>query len=102
MPSDYAAGGAAAGVHGGEVVPLPADDAVGPGPGRQFFVHSWNGLRRGVTDMNLLYATGIGAAYLIAVINTFWPHAGFGGREATFYEAAALLAFIVQAVISRR
>ncbi|MDP2917368.1 MAG: copper-translocating P-type ATPase, partial [Dehalococcoidia bacterium] len=44
----------------------------------------------------LLYATGIGAAYLIAVINTFWPDAGFGGREATFYEAAALLtAFII-------
>jgi Cu+-exporting ATPase len=66
------------------------------GPGRQFFVNSWNGLKRGLTDMNLLYATGIGAAYLIAVINTFWPDAGFGGREATFYEAAALLiAFIV-------
>ncbi|MDP3062997.1 MAG: heavy metal translocating P-type ATPase, partial [Chloroflexota bacterium] len=66
------------------------------GPGRQFFINSWNGLRRGITDMNLLYATGIGAAYLIAIINTFWPGAGFGGREATFYEAAALLtAFIV-------
>ncbi|HLC23326.1 MAG TPA: copper ion binding protein, partial [Dehalococcoidia bacterium] len=46
------------------------------GPGRQFFVNSFKGLRRGVTDMNLLYATGIGAAYLIAVINTFWPDAG--------------------------
>ncbi len=66
------------------------------GPGRQFFVNSWNGLRRGVTDMNLLYATGIGAAYMIAVINTFWPGAGFGGEKATFYEAAALLtAFII-------
>jgi Cu+-exporting ATPase len=66
------------------------------GPGRQFFVNSWNGLRRGLTDMNLLYATGIGAAYLIAVINTFFPDAGFGGERATFYEAAALLvAFIV-------
>jgi Cu+-exporting ATPase len=66
------------------------------GPGRQFFVNSWNGLRRGATDMNLLYATGIGAAYLIAVINTFWPDAGFGGEKATFYEAAALLVgFIV-------
>jgi Cu+-exporting ATPase len=66
------------------------------GPGRQFFVHAWNGLVRGVTDMNLLYATGIGAAYGIAVINTFFPDAGFGGEEATFYEAAALLiAFIV-------
>jgi Cu+-exporting ATPase len=66
------------------------------GPGRQFFVHSWNGLLRGVTDMNLLYATGIGAAYGIAVINTFFPEAGFGGERAVFYEAAALLiAFIV-------
>ncbi|MBI2305385.1 MAG: copper-translocating P-type ATPase [Chloroflexi bacterium] len=66
------------------------------GPGRQFFVNSWNGLKHGLTDMNLLYATGIGAAYLIAIINTFWPDAGFGGREATFYEAAALLtAFII-------
>jgi len=66
------------------------------GPGRQFFVNSWNGLRHGLTDMNLLYATGIGAAYLIAVINTFFPDAGFGGEKATFYEAAALLvAFIV-------
>ncbi len=55
------------------------------GPGRQFFVNSWNGLRRGLTDMNLLYATGIGAAYFIAVINTFWPDGGFGGEKATFY-----------------
>ena len=66
------------------------------GPGRQFFVHSWNGLRKGVTDMNLLYATGIGAAYGIAVVNTFFPDAGFGGEKAIFFEAAALLiAFIV-------
>jgi Cu+-exporting ATPase len=66
------------------------------GPGRQFFIASWNGLVRGVTDMNLLYATGIGAAYGIAVVNTFFPDAGFGGERVTFYEAAALLvAFIV-------
>jgi P-type Cu+ transporter len=66
------------------------------GPGRQFFVNSWRGLRHGVTDMNLLYATGIGAAYGIAVINTLLPDAGFGGEGATFFESAALLtAFIV-------
>ncbi|MFZ5641023.1 MAG: heavy metal translocating P-type ATPase [Bacillota bacterium] len=64
--------------------------------GWQFFVKSWRGLKRGSTDMNLLYATGIGASYLIAVINTLWPKAGFGGPMATFYESAALLtAFIV-------
>jgi Cu+-exporting ATPase len=66
------------------------------GPGRQFFVNSWRGLRHGVTDMNLLYATGIGAAYGIAVINTAFPKAGFGGEGATFFESAALLtAFII-------
>ncbi|TDA69945.1 MAG: copper-translocating P-type ATPase [Clostridia bacterium] len=65
-------------------------------PGWQFFVHSWNGLKKGSTDMNLLYATGIGAAYIIATINTLWPDAGFGGRGATFFESAALLtAFII-------
>jgi P-type Cu+ transporter len=61
------------------------------GPGRQFFSNSWNGLKRGVTDMNLLYATGIGASYFIAVINTLFPEAGFGGKGAVFYESAALL-----------
>jgi len=66
------------------------------GPGRQFFVNSWRGLKHGVTDMNLLYATGIGAAYGIAVINTLFPEAGFGGEGATFFESAALLtAFII-------
>lgn len=66
------------------------------GPARQFFIKSVRGLLHGTTDMNLLYATGIGAAYLIAVVNTFWPEAGFGGERATFYEAAALLtAFVV-------
>lgn len=66
------------------------------GPGRQFFTNSWRGLKHGVTDMNLLYATGIGAAYGIAVINTLFPEAGFGGEGATFFESAALLtAFIV-------
>jgi Cu+-exporting ATPase len=66
------------------------------GPGRQFFVHSWRGLRRGVTDMNLLYATGIGASFLIASINTIFPNAGFGGKQATFFESAAMLtAFII-------
>ncbi|GFN22250.1 heavy metal translocating P-type ATPase [Thermanaeromonas sp. C210] len=65
-------------------------------PGWQFFVNSWKGLKKGATDMNLLYATGIGAAYIIATINSLWPEAGFGGKGATFFESAALLtAFIV-------
>ena len=65
------------------------------GPGRQFFTNSWRGLKHGVTDMNLLYATGIGAAYGIAVINTLFPKAGFGGEGATFFESAALLTVFI-------
>ncbi len=66
------------------------------GPGWQFFASSARGLQRGLTDMNLLYATGIGAAYLIGVLNTFFPGAGFGGTRAIFYESAVLLtAFII-------
>lgn len=65
------------------------------GPGRQFFVNSFRGLKHGVTDMNLLYATGIGAAYFIAVINTIFPQAGFGGEGATFFESAALLTWFI-------
>ena len=65
------------------------------GPGRQFFTNSWRGLKHGVTDMNLLYATGIGAAYGIAVINTLFPTAGFGGEGATFFESAALLTVFI-------
>lgn len=65
------------------------------GPGRQFFTNSWRGLKHGVTDMNLLYATGIGAAYGIAVINTIFPKAGFGGEGATFFESAALLTVFI-------
>jgi P-type Cu+ transporter len=65
------------------------------GPGRQFFINSWRGLKHGVADMNLLYATGIGAAYGIAVINTLFPTAGFGGEGATFFESAALLATFI-------
>ena len=66
------------------------------GPGWQFFINSWRGLKHGVADMNLLYATGIGAAYLIGVVNTFWPEGGFGGAKAVFFESAALLtSFII-------
>ena len=66
------------------------------GPGWQFFVQSARGLRVGITDMNLLYATGIGAAYLIGVLNTFFPRAGFGGERAIFFESAVLLtAFVI-------
>jgi Cu+-exporting ATPase len=66
------------------------------GSGWQFFVQSARGLRVGLTDMNLLYATGIGAAYFIGVLNTFFPRAGFGGERAIFFESAVLLtAFVI-------
>ncbi len=66
------------------------------GPGRQFFVGTYKGLKHGFTDMNLLLATGIGAAYLIGTINTLWPGSGLGGERLIFFETAAMLtAFIV-------
>lgn len=64
------------------------------GPARQFFTNSFRGLRHGSTDMNLLYATGIGAAYGVSVGMTFL-NVELGTR-ATYYETAALLtAFII-------
>jgi len=66
------------------------------GPGAQFFVGTYRGLKHGYTDMNLLIATGTGAAYVLGVVNTLFPTAGFGGPEVAFFETAALLiAFLV-------
>ncbi len=66
------------------------------GPGRQFFVGTYRGLKHGFTDMNLLVATGTGAAYILGIINTLFPNAGFGGPKVAFFETAALLiAFLV-------
>ena len=66
------------------------------GPGRQFFIGAYRGLKYGFTDMNLLVATGTGAAYLLGVVNTLFPDIGFGGKEVAFFETAALLiAFLV-------
>ena len=66
------------------------------GPGRQFFVGTYRGLKHGFTDMNLLVATGTGAAYLLGMVNTLFPNLGFGGSKVAFFETAALLiAFLV-------
>ncbi|MBI5023027.1 MAG: copper-translocating P-type ATPase [Candidatus Magasanikbacteria bacterium] len=66
------------------------------GPGRQFFIGTYRGLKHGFTDMNLLVSTGTGAAYLLGVVNTLFPNLGFGGSEVAFFETAALLiAFLV-------
>ncbi|MBI2184032.1 MAG: copper-translocating P-type ATPase [Thaumarchaeota archaeon] len=64
------------------------------GPARQFFTNSFRGLRHGATDMNLLYATGIGAAYGVSVGISFL---GIElGTRASYYETATLLTtFIV-------
>ncbi len=65
-------------------------------PGSQFFTGTYYGLKHGYTDMNLLIATGTGASYVLGVINTVFPDAGFGGPRIAFFETAALLiAFLV-------
>ena len=66
------------------------------GPGAQFFIGTYRGLKHGYTDMNLLIATGTGAAYILGIVNTLFPEAGFGGPKVAFFETAALLiAFLV-------
>ncbi len=62
-------------------------------PGRQFFVGTYKGLRHGMTDMNLLIATGTGAAYLISVAATFL-NLGEAYKH-TYYDTAALLIMFI-------
>ncbi len=62
-------------------------------PGRQFFEGTYKGLKHGVTDMNLLIATGTGAAYSISVAATFLD-LGEAYRH-TYYDTAALLIMFI-------
>ncbi|HID27150.1 MAG TPA: copper-translocating P-type ATPase [Methanosarcinales archaeon] len=64
------------------------------GPGRQFFVGTYKGLKHGVTDMNLLIATGTGAAYTVSVAATFF-NLGPGYEEVYYDTAGLLISFIV-------
>jgi Cu+-exporting ATPase len=62
------------------------------GPARQFFIRSARGLLHGSVDMNLLYAVGIGAAYIFSSVHAFYSLApGFP----TWFKAAALLVFFI-------
>ncbi|MFQ5883635.1 MAG: heavy metal translocating P-type ATPase [Thermoplasmata archaeon] len=63
------------------------------GPGRQFFVGTYRGLKHGTTDMNLLIATGTGAAYIVSVAGTFLELGA--GYEEVFYDTAALLIMFI-------
>ncbi|MCM1987296.1 heavy metal translocating P-type ATPase [Methanococcoides seepicolus] len=58
-------------------------------PGRQYFVGAYKGLRHGSADMNLLIATGTGAAYIISVVTSFIDLGP--GYQHTFFETAAML-----------
>lgn len=64
------------------------------GPGRQFFTGTYRGLKHGVTDMNLLIATGTGAAYTVSVASTFF-NLGPGYEEVYYDTAGLLISFIV-------
>jgi Cu+-exporting ATPase len=62
-------------------------------PGRQFFEGTYRGLKHGMTDMNLLIATGTGAAYLVSVAATFLdPGEAY---KHTYYDTAALLIMFI-------
>ena len=62
-------------------------------PGRQFFEGTYKGLKHGVTDMNLLIATGTGAAYIISVSATFLDLGE--AYKHTYYDTAALLIMFI-------
>ncbi|OPY21493.1 MAG: putative copper-exporting P-type ATPase A [Methanomethylovorans sp. PtaU1.Bin093] len=62
-------------------------------PGRQFFAGTYKGLKHGVTDMNLLIATGTGAAYVISVASSFLD-LGPGYHHLYYDTAVMLIAFI--------
>ncbi len=62
-------------------------------PGRQFFEGTYNGLKHGMTDMNLLIATGTGAAYIISVAATFLDLGE--AYKHTYYDTAALLIMFI-------
>ncbi|MFU8766323.1 MAG: heavy metal translocating P-type ATPase [Candidatus Methanoperedens sp.] len=62
-------------------------------PGRQFFEGTYRGLKHGVTDMNLLIATGTGAAYTISVAATFLDLGE--AYKHTYYDTAALLIMFI-------
>lgn len=62
-------------------------------PGRQFFEGTYKGLKHGMTDMNLLIATGTGAAYIVSTAATFLD-LGEAYRH-TYYDTAALLIMFI-------
>ena len=58
-------------------------------PGRQFFIGTYRGLKHGVTDMNLLIATGTGAAYVISIAASYLNLGP--GYEHVYYDTAVML-----------
>lgn len=63
------------------------------GPGRQFYARAFKGLKHGNTDMNLLIATGTGAAYVLSVAGTFLDLGA--GYEHVYYDTAAMLIMFI-------
>ncbi|WP_242492659.1 heavy metal translocating P-type ATPase [Methanolobus psychrotolerans] len=63
-------------------------------PGRQFFVGTYRGLKHGVTDMNLLIATGTGSAYVISIAASYL-NLGPGYEHVYYDTAVMLITFIV-------
>ncbi len=58
-------------------------------PGRQFFTGAFKGLRHGSADMNLLVASGTGAAYIASTAAALFDLGA--GYEQTYFDSAAML-----------
>jgi Cu+-exporting ATPase len=63
-------------------------------PGRQFFTGAFRGLQHGSADMNLLVASGTGAAYIASTAAAFL-NLGAGYEHTYFDSAAMLITFIL-------
>lgn len=62
-------------------------------PGRQFFEGTWRSLKHGITNMDLLIATGTGAAYLISVASSYLDLGP--GYHHLYYDTAVMLIVFV-------
>ncbi|MCL2141546.1 MAG: heavy metal translocating P-type ATPase, partial [Methanimicrococcus sp.] len=63
------------------------------GPGRQFFIGAFKGLKNRLADMNMLVAAGTGCAYLVSVASTFFDLGP--GYHHLYYETVAMLFIFV-------
>ncbi len=64
-------------------------------PGRNFYLHGYPALFKGVPDMNALVALGTSAAWIYSVVATFLPSLLPAEALGVYYEAAAVIVVLI-------